>query len=157
MRMAGNDEIRCSVTVMPVLFSSGKYRIGFVRRHGNDSYLPGTLVAPGGKLERKDGKPVHGVMYFSPEDGAAREMLEECNLKISKEKLQYFCGLTLPNGKVVLSFYYLFDREPKGKRLIYLSEAETRKRKDFAPGMEFEALMLFKKLRARGKSTHSRD
>ncbi len=144
-------EIRCAVTVMPVVRTKGRYRIGFVRRAPNDSYLPGTLVAPGGKLERKDGRPVHDVMYFSVEDCAVREFFEECRLRIRKEQLRYFLGLTLPNGKVVLSFYCLFDKEPRAKKLIYLTEAETRKRKDFAPGMEFEALMLFKKLRAGAK------
>lgn len=146
--MSKDNEVRCSVTVMPVVRSKGGYKIGFVRRHGNDSYLPGTLVAPGGKLEKRDGRSVHGVMYFSPEDCAVREMLEECNLRVAKSNLRYFCGLTLPNGKVVLSFYCLFDREPKAKRLVYLTESEARKRKDFAPGMEFEAALLFKKLRS---------
>jgi 8-oxo-dGTP pyrophosphatase MutT (NUDIX family) len=58
-RMPKDNAIKCSVTVMPVVRANGKYKIGFVRRHGNDSYLPGTLVAPGGKLEKRDGKPVH--------------------------------------------------------------------------------------------------
>ena len=143
-----SNEIRCAVTVMPAVFSKGIYKIGFVRRHGNDSYLPGTLVAPGGKVERADGKPIHGVMYFSAEECAVRELAEECGLRISKKQLRYFLGLTLPDGKVVLSFYCLFDKEPKAKRLIYLTEPETRKRKDFAPGMEFEALELFRKLKS---------
>ncbi len=146
--MPKDNAIKCSVTVMPVVRANGKYKIGFVRRHGNDSYLPGTLVAPGGKLEKRDGKPVHGVMYFSPEDCAVRELLEECGIRVQKKRLKYFLGLTLPNGKVVLSYYTILGREPKAKRLIYLTEAETRKRKDFAPGMEFEALQLFRKLRA---------
>ncbi|MDE1855525.1 MAG: NUDIX domain-containing protein [Candidatus Micrarchaeota archaeon] len=151
--MPGDSDIRCSVTVMPVISSNGKYKIGFVRRHGNDSYLPGTLVAPGGKLEKRDGRPVHDVMYFSPEDCAVRELLEECNLKITKSQLRYFCGLTLPNGKVVLSFYCLFSKEPgKAKRLVYLTESETRKKKDFAPGMEFEALMLFRLIKSQNSS-----
>lgn len=149
--MQDNGEIRCSVTVMPVVRDRGRYRIGFVRRHGNDSYLPGTLVAPGGKLEKRDGKPVHGVMYFSPEDCAVRELQEECGIRVPKKMLRYFCGLTLPNGKVVLSYYAVFGKEPRAKRLTYLTEAEARKRNDFAPGMEFEALELFKKLRAETK------
>ena len=139
-------EIRCSVTVMPVVRSGRKYEIGFRRRPPNDSYLPGTLVAPGGKLEWKDGKMVHDVKYFSLEDCAVRELYEECKLRISKKQLRYFCGLTLPSGKAVISFYCLFARKPRAKNLIYLTEAETKKRKDFAPGMKYEALMLFKKL-----------
>ena len=145
--MSKDNEIKCSVTVMPVVRTNNVYKIGFVRRHGNDSYLPGTLVAPGGKLEKGDGKPVHGVMYFSPEDCAVRELLEECGIRVQKKGLRYFLGLTLPSGKVVLSYYTILDREPKAKRLIYLTEAEAKKRKDFAPGMEFEALQLFRKLR----------
>jgi ADP-ribose pyrophosphatase YjhB (NUDIX family) len=141
-----SQEIRCSVTVMPVVMSGGKFRIGFIRRSKRDSF-PGMLVAPGGKVEIKDGKSIHGVMYFSVEDCAVRELLEECRMKIPKDELRYFCGLTLPNGRVVISFYCIFDREPKSRNLIYLTEVETRKRKDFAPGMESEALLLFKKLR----------
>ena len=151
--MQKGNEIRCSVTVMPVVATGRSCKIGFIRRPPNDSYLPGTLVAPGGKLERRDGTPVHEVMYFSVEDCAVRELYEECKLKISKKQLKYFLGLTLPNCKVVLSFYCMFEKEPKAKKLIYLTESETKKRKDFAPGMEFEALMLFKKLRSEKKGS----
>jgi 8-oxo-dGTP pyrophosphatase MutT (NUDIX family) len=148
--MPDEEGIRCSVTVMPVIKSGGKFKIGFIRRAKNDSF-PGMLVAPGGKVEKKDGIAIHGVMYFSVEDCAVRELLEECRMRIPKEKLTYFCGLTLPNGRVVISFYCIFDREPRSKGLIYFTEEETRKRKDFAPGMESEALMLFKKLRSEKK------
>ena len=151
--MSKENEIRCSVTVMPVVKTGRSYKIGFIRRPPNDSYLPGTLVAPGGKLEKRDGALVHDVMYFSVEACAIRELYEECKLKVSKNQLRYFCGLTLPNGKVVLSFYCIFDSEPKAKKLIYLTEAETRKRKDFALGMEFEALKLFKKLKLEKKGS----
>ena len=74
-------EIRCSVTVMPVVASGGKYRIGFIRRSKNDTF-PEMLVAPGGKIEKKDGKSIHGVKYFSIEECAARELIRRVRFSI---------------------------------------------------------------------------
>jgi 8-oxo-dGTP pyrophosphatase MutT (NUDIX family) len=142
----GDDkEIRCSVTVMPVKFVNGAYKIGFIRRSKRDTYAK-MLVAAGGKLERKDGILIEGVKYFSIESCAVRELFEECRLRIPKRKLKYFCSLTLPNGRAVISLYCILGAKQHSKSTIYLSEKEIKKRRDFAPGMKQEALLLIKKL-----------
>jgi 8-oxo-dGTP pyrophosphatase MutT (NUDIX family) len=138
-------EIRCSVTVMPVISVDGRYKIGFIRRSKGDTYAK-MLVAAGGKLESKDGVLIEGVKYFSVEGCAIRELLEECRLRIPRHKLKYFCSLTLPNGRVVISMYCLSDAKPHSRSIIYLSESEIKKRRDFAPGMKQESLLLLKKL-----------
>lgn len=48
----------------------------FVRRHSNDSFLPGMWELPGGGTEFGE----------TPEIGLEREILEECSVKISIEK-----------------------------------------------------------------------
>ncbi|MGA3020496.1 MAG: hypothetical protein ABSD68_00925 [Candidatus Micrarchaeales archaeon] len=144
--LVGNgEEIRCSVTVMPVTFMNGVYKIGFIRRSQKDTYA-NMLVAAGGKLEKKDGILIEGVKYFSIESCATRELFEECSMRVLKSKLRYFCSLTLPNGRVVISLYCLLGTKQDSKSIIYLSKNEIIKRRDFAPGMKQEALLLLKKL-----------
>lgn len=136
--------INCSVTVMPIY----KGKIGFIKREKGDSYSE-QLVAPGGKLEETDGKLISGVPYWSVEYAAIREMAEETGLSIQLEQLKYFCSLTLPNGRVVISLYAeLTDEQGMSLRsgLMFYTPDEIWKRKDFAPGMKEEAGLLAHKL-----------
>jgi 8-oxo-dGTP pyrophosphatase MutT (NUDIX family) len=131
--------INCSVTVM--LVSGG--RIGFIKRQKEDTY-GGMLVAPGGKVEESDGEMIEGVRYFSVEDCAIREVLEETGIRLSREDLKYFCSLTLPNGRAVISLYAELRGPADG--IILLDRKGISDRSDFAPGMKSEALLLAEKL-----------
>jgi len=130
-------EINCSVTVMPVCEPTGE--IGFVRR-GNQDTLGGLLVAPGGKVEPLDGQDIDGVMYWSVELAAKRELLEEAGIDCYPEDLTYFCSLTLPSGRVVVSLYLMLQE--KQGTLEWPSREQIEGRGDFAPGMKEEALLL---------------
>lgn len=134
------NEINCSVTVMPI--SNGK--IGFIRRDKGDTF-GGKLVAPGGKVEFSDGELIDGVPYWSVEWAVHRELLEETGLFVPVEGLRYFCSLTLPNGRIVIS---LFTTEvPCGSgELEWYSRKEIADRDDFAPGMKQEAQLLFNRV-----------
>lgn len=134
-----SNAINCSVTVM--LVSDGK--IGFIRRQKEDTY-GGMLVAPGGKVEESDGEDIEGVNYFSIENCAIREVLEEVGIKLSRKDLNYFCSLTLPNGRIVMSLYAVLHKQVDG--IVFLSKKEISERDDFAPGMKSEAFLLAEKL-----------
>jgi 8-oxo-dGTP pyrophosphatase MutT (NUDIX family) len=131
--------INCSVTVMLV---SGN-QIGFIKRQKEDTYGD-LLVAPGGKVEESDGEIIEGVRYFSVEDCAIREVLEETGIRLAREDLKYFCSLTLPNGRIVISLYAALREH--AKEIILLDKQEISDRADFAPGMKSEALLLVEKL-----------
>jgi ADP-ribose pyrophosphatase YjhB (NUDIX family) len=130
-------EINCSVTVMPVCEPTGE--IGFIRRDKEDT-LGGLLVAPGGKIELEDGENIDGVMYWSIEHAAMRELLKEAGIECNIMELSYFCSLTLPNGRVVISLYLMLP-EKQGKLEWYTREG-IQDRSDFAPGMKDEAILL---------------
>lgn len=131
--------INCSVTVMLV----HKDRIGFIKRHKDDTYGD-MLVAPGGKVEESDGETIEGVKYFSVEDCGIRELVEETEIKVERSALSYFCSLTLPNGRIVISLYASLQ-EPASS-LVFLTKKEISERSDFAPGMKSEALLLAERL-----------
>lgn len=133
-------ETNCSVTVMPVHSGS----IGFLRREEGDSY-EAKLVAPGGKVELTDGELIDGVPYFSVEAAAVREMIEETSIHLSRGELWYFCSLTLPSGRVIISLYAeLTDEQRKSaQNLLFLNKDEIEQRDDFAPGMKQEAVLLY--------------
>lgn len=133
-------EINCSVTVMPVCEPTGE--IGFVRRDKQDT-LGGLLVAPGGRVELTDGQNMDGVMYWSIELAAKRELLEEAGIDCHPDDLMYFCSLTLPNGRVVISLYLML--EEKAGKLEWFTKEQIEARVDFAPGMKQEALLLLDK------------
>jgi 8-oxo-dGTP pyrophosphatase MutT (NUDIX family) len=132
--------INCSVTVMPVIND----KIGFLKRRKGDSY-PELLVAPGGKIEPTDGMLVEGVPYWSVEAAGVRELREETDIIVLPNKLEYFCSLTLPNGRVVISLYAIIPETTYNypDTLVWLTREEIKEREDFAPGMKTEALLLF--------------
>jgi 8-oxo-dGTP pyrophosphatase MutT (NUDIX family) len=136
-------EINCSVTVMPVYEDEQGVEVGFIRRVKEDTF-GGLLVAPGGKVEPTDGVDVHGVMYWSVEHAARRELLEETGISCELFDPFYFCSLTLPNGRVVISLYLWVKEKPE--KLEWYSREEIMSRQDFAPGMKEEAAMLIDKL-----------
>ena len=139
--MIGESVVRpnCSVTVMVVHNSM----IGFIRREPTESF-PNMLVAPGGKVEMSDGQLLDGVPYFSVEAAAVRELKEETGIDISVDDLTYFCSLTLPNGRVVISMFTELAHLPNTGKLIWMGRAGLEANKDeFAPGMQEEALFLF--------------
>ena len=133
--------INCAVTVMPVKDK----KIGFLRRDKSDTY-GGKLVAPGGKIEMTDGNILDGVMYDSVEECARREMIEETGFEIDIKRLEYFCSLTLPNGRVVISLWYRLEKEENIETLEFYTKEEIAERDDFAPGMKEEALMLYERI-----------
>jgi len=128
-------EINCSVTVMPMCDGE----VGFIRRDKEDTFS-GLLVAPGGKIEPWDGVDIDGVMYWSAKHAAKRELLEEANIDCDTYDLFYFCSLTLPSGRVVISLY--LELLEKAGKLEWYSREEIMSRQDFAPGMREEAAML---------------
>lgn len=131
--------INCAVTVMLV---SGN-RIGFIRRRKDDTYGD-MLVAPGGKVKEEDGEMIEGVNYYSVERCALREVEEETGIRLGRSELRYFCSLTLPNGRVVMSLYAPIRNATE--RVVLLTKDEIAGRQDFAPGMKSEALMLAEEL-----------
>lgn len=137
-------ELNCSVTVMPIR-EEEYVEVGFIRR-GPDDTFAGMLVAPGGKVQDTDGELTDGVMYYSVEYAAIREFEEEVGVRLQKEKLFYFCSLSLPNGRVVISMYTELDTCQQSDKLLYLSPMEIAKHEDFAPGMKQEALALLESL-----------
>lgn len=139
-----NVRPKCSVTVMPICGG----RIGFIRRGSKDSYA-NQLLAPGGKVEVGDGELMDGAPYWSVEEAAVREMKEETGIDITRGQLKYFCSLTLPDGRVVISMYCeLSNNIVGGSPLLLLSHQDVKrcKSEDFAPGMREEALLLFQLL-----------
>ena len=134
------SNINCAVTVMPI--HEGK--LGFIRRNKEDS-LSGLLVAPGGKVEPDDGTDIEGVPYFSVEEAAIRELHEEAGVVIIRSDLTYFCSLTLPNGRVVISFATCAVQPNSTTKLEWYSAEEIASRDDFAPGMKEESLMFLAK------------
>lgn len=137
------SKINCSVTVLPV--HNGK--VGFIRRKHTDTF-GGLLVAPGGKIEPTDGELLDGVPYWSVENCAIREMMEETGVTLRKPQLSYFCSLTLPNGRVVISFYSILTNKQanQASKLEFISKEQIEQRIDFAPGMKQEALLLLQTL-----------
>jgi 8-oxo-dGTP pyrophosphatase MutT (NUDIX family) len=136
--------INCSVTVMPIYLT----KIGFIKRSKGDTY-PELLVAPGGKIEKTDGKLLDNVPYFSAEMAAIREIKEEIEIDITINQLIYFCSLTLPNDRIVISFYAdlnVLNFDSSNSNLIFLTKEQIVNRLDFAPGMKEEALLLMKRL-----------
>lgn len=135
------SSINCSVTVMPVY--EGK--IGFIKRSKGDSY-PELLVAPGGKVEETDGELIDGVMYYSVEHAGMRELAEETGIVLeAASELLFFCTLTLPNGRVVISYWAELETEPKDNgTVVWIAPYEIEAMNDalFAPGMKQEALKL---------------
>lgn len=144
MEVEQKKEINCSVTVMPIL--AGK--IGFIRRKKGDSYAE-LLTAPGGKVEPTDGVLIEGVPYWPVEDAAIRELKEETGIKIVRNQLKYFCSLTLPNGKVVISMYTILraNKTESMHDIVFLSPYEIEHCIDFAPGMRTEAKILIDSLK----------
>ena len=138
-------ETNCSVTVMPV--KEDPWRIGFIERQEEDDYHK-DLVAPGGKIEMDDGEEIEGVPYFSVEHCAERELKEETGLTVDRNQMEYFCSLTLPNGRVVISLYALVDEDKNSEKIIWLTEEEIKEEEGFAPGMKTEALLLLEDLRS---------
>lgn len=136
--------INCAVTVMPVYDGEEEISIGFLRRPITDDSYAGRLVAPGGKVEECDGEVLDGVPYYSVEYAATRELMEEANLKVDPHALFYFCSLTLPNGRVVISLYYI--AEDKSPTLEWLNKQQIEACGDFAPGMKQEALLLLESI-----------
>lgn len=133
------NPINCSVTVMPICGE----RIGFIRRHKDDTYGD-MLVAPGGKVKETDGEQVEGVNYYSVEKCAVRELEEETGIKLDHKELRYFCSLTLPNGRIVISLYA--PVKTATDTMVFLTRDEIVARNDFAPGMKSEALLLADRL-----------
>lgn len=133
------NPINCSVTVMPIFGN----KIGFIRRAPTDTF-PNTLVAPGGRIEETDGTNVDGVMYFAAEDAAIRELKEETGIEVRREDLYYFCSLVLSNNRLVISLWAdVADIDPADHpNVTFLTNDEIRFHKDFAPGMQFEAIQL---------------
>lgn len=144
MGLGEPDLLKCSVTVMPII----DRKIGFLRRDPDDSYA-GLLIAPGGSLETPDGDLMEGVRYHSVERAAVRELWEKAGIRITMDKLRYFCSMSLPSLRVIFSFYCEVSSTQIGRSLGYLeffSRKEIIKRDDFAPGMKQEALLLLEKL-----------
>lgn len=132
-------ETNCAVTVMLLYEGEAGGEIGFIRRDKNDTF-GGLLVAPGGKVEPEDGINIDGVMYWSAEHAAKRELLEEAGIDCDASDLFYFCSLTLPSGRVVISLYLAVLGKTEG--LEWYSKEEITSRDDFAPGMKEEAILL---------------
>jgi len=144
-------DTNCSVTIMPIM---GK-RIGFLRRDLDNSYAD-LLIAPGGTIETQDGELIDGVLYHSVELGAIREMWEKTGIKISKDKLNYFCSLTTSNDRVVISLFCEVNSTQIARSygyLEFLTKDEIMSRDDFAPGMKEEALILLQHLQRKGLLT----
>ena len=128
-------ETKCSVTVMLVCDGTA----GFIRRDPSDTF-GGLLVAPGGKIEMEDFLEVHeDTPYFSVEAAALREIIEETGIELERDNLRYFCSLTLPNGRIVISFWALVENPSDG--LEWYTAEQIQARDDFAPGMKQEALL----------------
>ena len=128
--------INSSVTIMMV----NKNHIGFIRREKGDTFS-NLLVAPGGRVEEFDGDVIDGVRYNSIECAGIREVKEETDIPLNIKDLHYFCSLTLPNGRVVISLYVFMDKKDQ-KKITFLNKDEINSRNDFAPGMKQEALEL---------------
>ena len=136
--------INCAVTVMPVCEDDANIEIGFLRRSITDDSYAGKLVAPGGKVEETDGELIDGIPYYSVEHAAARELMEEAGLVVDPHTFFYFCSLTLPDGRVVISLYY--PVEDKTPTLEWLDKQRIEECGDFAPGMKQEALLLLESI-----------
>jgi 8-oxo-dGTP pyrophosphatase MutT (NUDIX family) len=138
------SKINCSVTVMLVRESTDldSLRIGFIRRGPLDTFA-NLLVAPGGKVEQTDGELKDGVMYDCVEKCAEREVFEETGIGLYDTDLYYFCSLTLPNGRVVISMKAFVDETQTSNEITWLTRSEVEARDDFAPGMKQEAIALF--------------
>ena len=135
------EMINCSATVMPIYFDeeNEELKIGFLRRSLDDESFSGMLVAPGGKVKEQDGELLDGVPYFSVECACIRELMEEASMEIERHDLFYLCSLTLPNGRVVISYYILVSE--LAETLEWFNKKDIEKRQDFAPGMKQEALL----------------
>jgi len=134
----------CAVTVTLVK----EDKIGFIRRAMDDTY-PGLLTPPGGKVEMQDGTFCYDdIPYYSLEGAAVREVIEEAGIVIDPNRLKYFCSLTLPNGRVIVSFYYLIDgteltRSDFESNIVWLSFFDLDKGL-LVPGMVDEMKLLKK-------------
>ena len=137
------EETNCSVTVIPVYDKETELEAGFLRRPADNTF-PNMLVAPGGKVEMTDGQPVEGVMYYSVEYAAVRELEEEASITVSMSELFYFCSLALPNGRVVISLWVLVAE--KSPKLEWYNAQQINMREDFAPGMKQEALLALESI-----------
>ena len=132
------SDTNCSVTVIPIYDEEAALEAGFLRRPADNTF-PNMLVAPGGKVEMTDGQLIEGVMYDSAEYAAVRELEEEASIAVSKDELFYFCSLTLPNGRVVISLWVsVAEKSPK---LEWYNAQQIDMREDFTPGMKQEALL----------------
>lgn len=144
-----SNELNCSVTVIPFdenqFDDSQDIKVGFIRRDPSDTFA-GLLVAPGGKVQDTDGELIDGVMYYSVEQAAIREFLEETGITLFENQLCYFCSLSLKNGRIVLSFYAYLHPNQHSDKLIFLTSREIKGREDFAPGMKQEVLSLIRRL-----------
>jgi 8-oxo-dGTP pyrophosphatase MutT (NUDIX family) len=139
-----SNELSCSVTVIPI-DENQDLKVGFIRRDPGDTF-GGLLVAPGGKVQDTDGELIDGVMYYSVEQAAIREFLEETGITLYENQLSYFCSLSLKNGRIVLSFCAYLHPDQYSDKLIFLTHGEVEGREDFAPGMKQEVLSLIRSL-----------
>lgn len=139
------ENLKCSVTVMLMCDE----RIGFLRRDKDDSF-GGLLTAPGGGLIASNGDLMDGVMYYSVESAAIREVWEKTGIRITRDSLRFFCSLTLPGGAVVISLYCDVSQTQVARSYGYLefyNWVQIMSRDDFAPGMKQESLLLLEYLK----------
>jgi len=138
-----------------VILISKDHKALIIQRPENKSFGNKWLV-PGGKVTIIDGLPPNkdNIKYYSVEERSISEVMEEVGIFISVDQLKYLCSLTLPNGRVVISYYSILpvnadeikivlNKESKDYKWIIKSEIEEY---DFVAGMDDEIKEVFKRL-----------
>jgi len=146
--------INLKVSTTIVLISKDNKTL-IIQRPKHKSF-PNKWVVPGGKVTSEDGLIPNkdNIKYYSVEDRAIIEILEEVGVFLSKDKLQYLCSLTLPNNVVVISFYAIGSSNADDVKITLSEESQDYKwiteseikNYDFVAGMGEEIKEVFKRI-----------
>ena len=140
------------VSVTVILVSKDK-KVLIVQRSKEKSF-PGKWVVPGGKVTVEDGMEPNtdGIRYYSAEARGMLEVHEETGISILGD-LKYLCTMTLPNGRMVVSYYHELPVESSEINVTLNSEnmdyrwvTRETMNYDYVAGMDSEIMIALERV-----------
>ncbi len=95
-----------------------------LKRSSNLAFAPDFWVFPGGRIDAEDGSLESEHILATAKVAAARESMEEANIKVSPDDMHHYCHWTTPSGGNRRFATWFFHCKAPKKDIIKVDDSE---------------------------------